>query len=87
MKSFNRILKTLPPCQSARYMAEAKRIHKHLLLGLSYRELGGRKLTIDPSLIRFKLGDYRLIFVFSNDAFQPEAFLARKNLESYLKRR
>lgn len=87
MKSINRVLKTLPPCQSARYVSEAKRIYKHLLLGFNYRELGGRKLNIDPSLIRFKLGSYRLIFVFSDGVFQPKVLLARKDFESYLKRR
>ncbi|KTF08635.1 hypothetical protein [Pseudoalteromonas sp. 10-33] len=87
MKSINRVLKTLPPCQSARYVSEAKRIYKHLLLGFNYRELGGRKLNIDPRLIRFKLGSYRLIFVFSDGVFQPKVLLARKDFESYLKRR
>lgn len=87
MKSMNRLLKTLPKCQSARYIAEAKDIYSHLLQSHNYRDIGGRKLTIDPSLIRFKLGDYRLIYIFSNGAFQPKAFLARKNFESYLKRR
>lgn len=87
MKSMNRLLKTLPKCQSARYVAEAKDIYSHLLQSRNYRDIGGRKLTIDPKLIRFKLGNYRLIFVFTNGGFEPKAFLARKNLESYLKRR
>lgn len=87
MKSIKRILKSLPPCQSVRYKAEANKIYKHLLLGHNYRSIGGKKLTISPNLIRFKLGHYRLIFIFSNGAFHPQAFIARKNLESYLKRR
>jgi mRNA-degrading endonuclease RelE of RelBE toxin-antitoxin system len=86
MKSMKRLLKTLPKCKSA-YKVDAKTIYTHLLQGHSYRDIGGRKLTIDPKLIRFKLGEYRLIFIFINGVFEPKALLSRKNLESYLKRR
>ncbi|WP_441856410.1 ParE family toxin-like protein [Pseudoalteromonas distincta] len=87
MESMNCLFKTFPKCKSGRYLSEAKKIYNHLLQGRNYRDIGGRKLTIAPNLIRFKLGNYRLIFIFRNGNFQPKALLARKNLESYLKRR
>lgn len=70
-----------------KHISKALNIEKQLANGLDYQLLGGKKLHLAKDLIRFKLGQYRLIFKHTQMGFAPETLIQRKNLTRFLKRR
>ncbi|NQZ09706.1 MAG: hypothetical protein HRT35_21355 [Algicola sp.] len=87
MKTLYSLFTNSPTTLRKRYYKRAAAIQSHLKLGTHYQDLGGRQLKCSHELIRFRLGDYRLLFKRSAKGFMPEVLLHRKNLEKFLKRR
>jgi mRNA-degrading endonuclease RelE of RelBE toxin-antitoxin system len=65
----------------------AQRIEALLENGEPYHAIGGKRLTLKPSLIRFRLGAYRLIFERQDTGYKALMLIPRKHLERELKRR
>ena len=87
MASLENIFRAFPEDVNRRYFSSAVSINEQLAKHVHYHLLGGKRLVIAPNLIRFKLGNYRLIFQAKSDSYQPLTLIHRKNLTSFLKRR
>jgi mRNA-degrading endonuclease RelE of RelBE toxin-antitoxin system len=69
------------------HLKRAVLIQQQLESGCPYSKLGGKQLKTDKTLLRFKLGNYRLIIQAVNNKYIPEMLIQRKHLECKLKRR
>jgi len=69
------------------HLERAVLIQQQLEVGCPYSRLGGKQLKLDKTLIRFKLGNYRLIIAVVNNKYIPEMLIQRKHFECKLKRR
>ena len=87
MKSLKSLFDSFPVLVINRYFHKAKVIKQNLDNGIDYQAVGGKKLRLAENLIRFKLGEYRLIFKRSESGFVPDSLIQRKNLHLFLKRR
>ena len=87
MKNLKKSFSSFEPQVSTRYFSRALTILDQLNSGANFRLLGGRCLQQNRKFIRFKLGHYRLIIKSNNGVIQLQAFIHRKNLEIYIKRR
>ncbi|MBU2925810.1 hypothetical protein Q4530_01095 [Colwellia sp. 1_MG-2023] len=87
MKTNTTIFKGYPALTNSCYFIKACKIQNSLEQGIEYQKLGGLKLRKTKDLIRFKLGEYRLIFKRAQYGFIPETLIQRKNLPLFLKRR
>lgn len=86
MCTFNKTLSKLDHNLSNLERQRARLIHLFLAQGKNYNELGGKKLTCAPELIRFKLGRcWRLIYRKKKGTLCFEAVIPRKKLDQFLR--
>lgn len=87
MKTLTKLFNSYPIIVKNRYLQRALSIQYQLDSGERYQHIGGKQLVRAKGMIRFKLGDFRLIFKRYKSGYIPELLLQRKNLDRYLKRR
>jgi len=87
MKTIHTLFKKYSTSTCNRHIHRALAIQQGLNDGVDYQVLGGKKLHLGKGLIRFKLGNFRLIYTRASSGFTLEALIQRKNLNRFLKRR
>lgn len=87
MTNITKLLQKQATLNSTKLCDRAERIEQSLLNGQSYRTLGGKQLTTKPSLIRFRIGIFRLIFERQDSGYKALMIVPRKHLARELKRR
>ncbi|VEL97250.1 hypothetical protein ALT761_02251 [Alteromonas sp. 76-1] len=87
MTTLRKLFNQYESAECRKYISKAVQIEEGLKSGKNYAELGGCQLSLAKGLIRFKLGNYRLIFKKAREEFIPDSLIQRKHLERFLKRR
>lgn len=87
MKTLLQLFSAYPKQVGKYYLTKAINIENQLANGVNYQKLNGSRLLVCPDLIRFKFGNYRLIFQRNSNGYTPLSLIKRKNLERFLKRR
>ncbi|MDO6569012.1 hypothetical protein Q4561_18210 [Alteromonas sp. 1_MG-2023] len=87
MTTVNLLFSEQSTSECRRYLTKAKAIEEALNTGVQYSRFGGKKLKLSKNLVRFKLGNYRLIFKYTPNGLIPESLIQRKHLSRFLKRR